>query len=206
MAVSGPSKEFRELMKCPVCFCTYSEPVALLPCLHKFCKKCIDKVRRNLRNRRDGALRCPTCRKEVTAYNIDHSFKQLVDHYRKERLEAGEELSEDEEDGCDGGKCPCGCGGQQSASYHDRSRVHYSEHAGRFESEPPSHSPRMNAPASRRGGGEEISGTQIVATAVCAFVGGLIGGIRGATVGGALGAAVFSPSDNPRRPGPDHPS
>ncbi|CAH1256712.1 TRIM2 [Branchiostoma lanceolatum] len=60
-AASLPLEEFDEkFLTCPVCEDIYDDP-RVLPCLHTFCAKCLEKWRRE-----KGQLTCPTCRHQVT--------------------------------------------------------------------------------------------------------------------------------------------
>ena len=46
------------ILNCPICLDSYTDPRAL-PCLHTYCKKCIDQER----SRRPRVVKCPECRK-----------------------------------------------------------------------------------------------------------------------------------------------
>jgi len=61
-----PSSDVTDMISCPICMETQEEPKAL-PCLHTFCKHCIDlHIRKNLNT--GGNVRyflCPICRKKI---------------------------------------------------------------------------------------------------------------------------------------------
>ncbi|CAH1256711.1 TRIM3 [Branchiostoma lanceolatum] len=67
-AASLPLEEFDEkFLTCPVCEEIYGDP-RVLPCLHTFCTKCLEKWRRE-----KGHLTCPTCRQQVRLQGTDVS-------------------------------------------------------------------------------------------------------------------------------------
>ena len=50
------------ILNCPICLDSYTDPRAL-PCLHTYCKKCIDHLPAVERSRRPRVVKCPECRK-----------------------------------------------------------------------------------------------------------------------------------------------
>ena len=62
----SPSKEaiskLDGILNCPICLDSYTDPRAL-PCLHTYCKKCIDSLPAVERSRRPRVVKCPECRK-----------------------------------------------------------------------------------------------------------------------------------------------
>ena len=54
--------QFSEQLSCPLCLNRFDDP-KVLPCLHTFCRRCLeDMVRRD----RVGRLLCPTCKQDVS--------------------------------------------------------------------------------------------------------------------------------------------
>ncbi|XP_031551424.1 tripartite motif-containing protein 59-like [Actinia tenebrosa] len=79
---------------CPVCFDELEEPKALPQCLHNFCKKCLESIKRA--GNRNQLIECPTCRVNsvlpegsVDRLPTNHFLKSLVERIpgRKEKLE-----------------------------------------------------------------------------------------------------------------------
>ena len=63
-ATSGIHAELEMLIECPICFESFTDPIAL-PCMHTFCAKCI-KQYVNTSDYDEGETRkfnCPTCRR-----------------------------------------------------------------------------------------------------------------------------------------------
>ena len=54
------SDQFSEQLTCPLCLNRFDDP-KILPCLHSFCRKCLEDLFRRER----GHLRCPTCKTNV---------------------------------------------------------------------------------------------------------------------------------------------
>ena len=64
---------FSDQLSCPLCYSRYDDP-RVLPCLHTFCRRCLDD-----HIRRDGrvgssTLRCPTCRQECPVTEASNDF------------------------------------------------------------------------------------------------------------------------------------
>ena len=55
------SEQFSELLSCPICHQRHGDP-KVLPCLHTFCRRCLEDI---IRRDRSGKLRCPTCKQDV---------------------------------------------------------------------------------------------------------------------------------------------
>lgn len=73
-------------MTCSICMDLYSDPRALVPCLHSFCKRCLERLITS-----EPVLKCPECRAEVTlgTKGIDGLMKNfqlqgIVDIYKSE--------------------------------------------------------------------------------------------------------------------------
>ncbi|XP_071837302.1 uncharacterized protein [Apostichopus japonicus] len=60
MATANPSNLDEEILLCSICLDTLEEP-KMLPCLHRFCKKCLSQVV----NKIDATFNCPTCRQQT---------------------------------------------------------------------------------------------------------------------------------------------
>ncbi|OWF44600.1 E3 ubiquitin-protein ligase TRIM38-like [Mizuhopecten yessoensis] len=60
-------KTAKDQIICSICFEIFSEPKAL-PCLHTFCKKCINKyiIQMNAQHRERKGYPCPVCRRHVS--------------------------------------------------------------------------------------------------------------------------------------------
>ena len=65
-ATSGIHAELERLIECPVCFESFTDPIAL-PCMHTFCAKCIKQYVDMSENDKDETRKfnCPTCRRHV---------------------------------------------------------------------------------------------------------------------------------------------
>ena len=55
----------RTTLECPICYETLENP-RFLPCFHKFCLECVQKLEQENVN---GKLKCPLCRKEFFVTN-----------------------------------------------------------------------------------------------------------------------------------------
>lgn len=55
------SDNFSEQLSCPLCLNRFDDP-KVLPCLHTFCRRCLEEL---MRRERATCLRCPTCKHEV---------------------------------------------------------------------------------------------------------------------------------------------
>ena len=53
--------QFSDQLSCSLCHHRYDDP-RVLPCLHSFCRRCLEEV---VRRDRAGLLRCPTCQQSV---------------------------------------------------------------------------------------------------------------------------------------------
>ncbi|KAJ8023183.1 E3 ubiquitin-protein ligase TRIM56 [Holothuria leucospilota] len=67
--------------QCPICLEQFKEP-KLLPCLHRFCSKCLEKII----GQAQGVLQCPECRQEcdiptkgVDGFKTDFYMNSIVD-------------------------------------------------------------------------------------------------------------------------------
>jgi len=60
---SVPVKQLGDITECPICTKLYTDP-RVLPCVHTYCFKCIEKWDRE--RIADGKLACPVCRKEMS--------------------------------------------------------------------------------------------------------------------------------------------
>ncbi|XP_071835876.1 uncharacterized protein [Apostichopus japonicus] len=60
MATANPSNLDEEILLCFICLDTLEEP-KMLPCLHRFCKKCLSQVV----NKINDTFNCPTCRQQT---------------------------------------------------------------------------------------------------------------------------------------------
>ena len=65
-ATSGIHAELERLIECPVCFESFTDPIAL-PCMHTFCAKCIKQYVDMSEKDKDETRKfnCPTCRRHV---------------------------------------------------------------------------------------------------------------------------------------------
>ncbi|XP_071835871.1 uncharacterized protein [Apostichopus japonicus] len=63
MATANPSNLDEEILLCSICLDTLEEP-KMLPCLHRFCKKCLSQVVNRIATR-DTIFNCPTCRQQT---------------------------------------------------------------------------------------------------------------------------------------------
>jgi len=62
-SASIPVKQLDDITECPICKELYTDP-RVLPCIHTYCFKCIEKWGRE--RIADGKLACPVCRKEMS--------------------------------------------------------------------------------------------------------------------------------------------
>mmetsp|Transcript_36909 Transcript_36909/g.68107 ORF Transcript_36909/g.68107 Transcript_36909/m.68107 type:complete len:466 (+) Transcript_36909:60-1457(+) len=58
-----------DILSCPVCLDTFSDPHILPSCGHTFCKECIDRL-----NVSYGCARCPTCRQQFRPAEVRPNF------------------------------------------------------------------------------------------------------------------------------------
>ena len=58
----GERQHLKSLLECSICLETFEEP-RTLPCLHSFCKKCLENF---VDGKRDSELNCPVCRCKFT--------------------------------------------------------------------------------------------------------------------------------------------
>lgn len=87
----SPRSLYREII-CPICLDILSHTRAAPDCLHRFCKKCIDKAVKK---------ECPVCRKKLPSqtksFREDLKFDQLIakiyNGYRAKPLEANRNIS-----------------------------------------------------------------------------------------------------------------
>lgn len=56
----GPHKLYFTELKCSICSSVYEDP-RMIPCLHTFCKTCLEKQVRTKGTTSSGSIRCPTC-------------------------------------------------------------------------------------------------------------------------------------------------
>ena len=65
-ATSGIHAELERLIECPICFESFTDPIAL-PCMHTFCAKCIKQYVDMSENDKDETRKfnCPTCQRHV---------------------------------------------------------------------------------------------------------------------------------------------
>ena len=62
-SITVRAKEFNDITECPICIGPYVDP-RLLPCVHTFCLKCIDKYEKSQDT--PGEMPCPLCRQLFT--------------------------------------------------------------------------------------------------------------------------------------------
>ena len=62
MPPTDQSQDLKRLMECSICLETFDDP-RTLPCLHSFCKKCLENF---VDGKRDDELNCPVCRGKFT--------------------------------------------------------------------------------------------------------------------------------------------
>ena len=55
-------QDLKLLLECSICLETFDDP-RTLPCLHSFCKKCLENF---VDGKRDDELNCPVCRGKFT--------------------------------------------------------------------------------------------------------------------------------------------
>ena len=65
-ATSGIHAELERLIECPICFQSFTDPIAL-PCMHTFCVKCIKQYvdTSDYDEVETRKFNCPTCRRHV---------------------------------------------------------------------------------------------------------------------------------------------
>ena len=65
-ATCGIHAELERLIECPICFESFTDPIAL-PCMHTFCAKCIKQYVDMSENDKDETRKfnCPTCQRHV---------------------------------------------------------------------------------------------------------------------------------------------
>ncbi|XP_033728714.1 E3 ubiquitin-protein ligase TRIM4-like [Pecten maximus] len=102
-------KTAEDQITCTICLEIFAEPKAL-PCLHTFCKTCLDKyiIEKYSQNRRGKGYKCPICRRlvsvpphlkyepEVWASELEnnHSVASMIDAYKTTRGKTTETCSE----------------------------------------------------------------------------------------------------------------
>ena len=64
MATSVSMCRLEEQLRCPVCLDHYKDPRGL-PCLHSFCKKCLEELPVQIDEEETRKLSCPTCRSTI---------------------------------------------------------------------------------------------------------------------------------------------
>lgn len=99
-------EKFEEELKCSSCQELLSDPKTL-PCLHSFCKDCLDGYARGRipdaedpTDTRDGVLPCPLCNyrapltpgEGVAGIRTNHCLKNLVEHLKLEKQVMGREV------------------------------------------------------------------------------------------------------------------
>ncbi|XP_063051697.1 E3 ubiquitin-protein ligase TRIM47-like [Engraulis encrasicolus] len=77
----------QDLFTCPICLDVLKDP-ATLPCGHNYCLECI----KGCLNQEDtkGVYSCPQCRQTFSprpVLNKNHVFAQLVDHFKRTRIQ-----------------------------------------------------------------------------------------------------------------------
>ncbi|XP_070551013.1 tripartite motif-containing protein 2-like [Ptychodera flava] len=92
-----------ELLTCKLCSCVYSDP-RILPCLHSFCKRCLDSQE----GKRRGVLACRSCNAEFTLpdFGVDGLQRNLFLAEIVEVAELMKTLSEKGKVSCQACKCP----------------------------------------------------------------------------------------------------
>jgi len=78
---ASAAKQLDDLSECPICTEVYTDP-RVLPCVHTFCLKCIDKWGKD--KAVDGKLACPMCRKEIMI--PEGGFADLPKNFFVEKL------------------------------------------------------------------------------------------------------------------------
>lgn len=72
-----------DILSCPVCLDTFTDPQILPSCGHTFCKECIDRLHVSY-----GRARCPTCRQQFCPADVRPNFAlrtMLTEHVAQER-------------------------------------------------------------------------------------------------------------------------
>ena len=62
MPPTDQGQDLKRLLECSICLETFDDP-RTLPCLHSFCKKCLENF---VDGKRDDELNCPVCRGKFT--------------------------------------------------------------------------------------------------------------------------------------------
>ena len=61
-------------LECPICYETLENP-RFLPCFHKFCLECVQKLEQAQAN---GKIKCPLCRKEHLVTNASQTTPTII--------------------------------------------------------------------------------------------------------------------------------
>ena len=75
MPSANHRQDLKSLLECSICLETFDEP-RTLPCLHSFCKKCLENF---VDGKRDDELNCPVCRTKF-ALNKEGKDISLIAH------------------------------------------------------------------------------------------------------------------------------
>ena len=66
MATAKSLEDLKKHLECAVCLDHFQDP-KVLPCLHTYCKKCLEKVQKQSDGR--SVITCPECRNETEVRN-----------------------------------------------------------------------------------------------------------------------------------------
>ena len=76
-AKAPPAKQaIPEELMCAICTDVMTVPSTLIPCMHTFCKKCIDSWLAQ-------ANSCPICKTNVQMNNKNHLVEQIIANFEK---------------------------------------------------------------------------------------------------------------------------
>ena len=79
--------ELEALLECPICMERIKEPRSL-PCFHNFCKTCLDKYVKGLRDGKNiETFPCPTCRSEFTLKSNENVEGMAGNYFIRNMLE-----------------------------------------------------------------------------------------------------------------------
>jgi len=63
-------------LECSVCLETLNKPMTVSPCMHSFCKACIEEYRKFNNN-------CPMCRQTIDVCNMNTTLAGIIEDMKK---------------------------------------------------------------------------------------------------------------------------